>query len=292
MGVVRVSYCCLCVCMAKFCLTYDEFESCAKEFIAVSSKLKDGWRERAVRVASNPGKETVFLVKTVSLLLDDDEQMEDSERDHQSIEEQMESIEEEDDPAVMNSSAPSCISPSSSQNIACETTTDSRHNLQQTSIDSTHKPPPLSVHVEYHIVHSFSYKVPVLYFNTTYSNGRQLSLDDTWKLLSKRFVSGSVDRWGLISQQEHPLLHRPFYHIHPCHTANVMAQATDTKKNEAEKCRKDLTDMRTLSGGEATVSMVPHLAAGSERKANYLVTWLSTFGPLVGLTLPLHYGRS
>lgn len=119
------------------------------------------------------------------------------------------------------------------------------------------------VHVEYHIVRSVSYQVPVLYFNATFSNGQALALEDVWQLLASELVCQDVDKWGLLTQQEHPYLGRPFYHIHPCHTAAVMGKA-----------------MQCVEGSEG----------GEGRTAgNYLITWLSTFAPVIGLELSLQY---
>lgn len=121
------------------------------------------------------------------------------------------------------------------------------------------------VHVEYHVVHSVSYQVPVLYFNATFSNGQTLALEDVWQLLSSEFVSRDADKWGLLTQQEHPHLGRPFYHIHPCRTAAVMAKA-----------------MQCLAGSEEE-------EGGNKAAGNYLITWLSTFAPVIGLELSMQY---
>ena len=121
--------------------------------------------------------------------------------------------------------------------------------------------------MEYHVVHSVSYQVPVLYFNATLPNGCPLSLDDTWRLLlSPELVAKETDRWRLVTQQEHPHLGRPFYHIHPCHTAAVMSQAM--------QC------ISKRSGGKEEAKL-----------GNYLVTWLSTFAPVVGLHFSIKYAQ-
>lgn len=119
--------------------------------------------------------------------------------------------------------------------------------------------------MEYHVVHSVSYQVPVLYFNATSPNGRSLSLEDTWRLLSPVLVAEETDRWRLVTQQEHPHLGRPFYHIHPCHTAAVMSQAM-----------------------QCTSAATP---SGEKDHGNYLVTWLSTFAPVVGLQFSIKYAQ-
>lgn len=123
------------------------------------------------------------------------------------------------------------------------------------------------VYVEYHVVHSMSYQVPVLYFNATFSSGQTLALEDVWELLSSELVSRDTDKWGLLTQQEHPYLGRPFYHIHPCRTATVMSKAMQCLARNGEEEREG----RTKEGG------------------NYLITWLSTFAPVIGLEFSMKY---
>lgn len=125
------------------------------------------------------------------------------------------------------------------------------------------------VHVEYHIVHSMSYQVPVIYFNATFSSGQALALEDVWELLSSELVSRDADRWRLLTQQEHPYLGQPFYHIHPCHTAAVMSKAMLCLAESGEGGRDE--SRREVQGG------------------NYLITWLSTFAPVIGLDVSLKY---
>ena len=299
-------------CMDKLYLSYDEFESCAREFVTISSKLGDGWEERSVQIPSSPERKTVFLVKRLSMVISDSNDLEDQrENDHTRLE-RLENgeglhIEEEDDPAIIGSPSPGNTSqhpsnlPDTDQTMSPSVTT---------SVAESSNSPLLSAHVEYHIVHSFSYEVPVLYFTATYSNGRQLSLKDTWKLLSDHFVSSDMDRWGLVSQQEHPLLHCPFYHIHPCHTAKVMAQARKTRTGSEEmkvtvetegkggkRENKDLpNNVVACSGGGDGRGRTSGVEEGEKlneshlkSEPNYLLTWLSVFGPLVGLKVPLEY---
>lgn len=62
--------------------------------------------------------------------------------------------------------------------------------------------------------------------------------------------SSTLMQQGSISQQEHPILGLPFYYIHPCDTASLMSQV-------------DLSNINY-----------------------YIMSWLSFFGPLIGLYLP------
>ena len=301
--------------MDKLYISYDEFERCAREIVAISSKLGDGWEERRAQVPSNPERETVFLVKRLSMLIKDchSDLQDQGGNDHTNLEqlengEGLHIEEEKDDPSIISSPGNTSLHSPNSPDI------------KVSSRSAVADPSLLSVHIDYHVVHSFSYEVPVLYFTATYSNGRQLSLNDTWKLLSNRFVSGDMDRWGLISQQEHPLLHYPFYHIHPCHTAKVMAQARKTKirtdssgdleekvsiegetEGEGRGEKRENQDLPNnvavaCSGGDDRASGVEEFGeklklngSGLKHEPNYLLTWLSTFGPLVGLKVPLEY---
>ena len=112
-------------------------------------------------------------------------------------------------------------------------------------------PPATTVHLQYHVLYSTSYLVPTLYLQAAKASGRLLSLPELWSLLPPCLVGVARPQWSLLTQAEHPRLGRPFFHLHPCHTASLMA-------------------------------MVP-------RGRGYLLSWLSSCGPLVGLRLPLAY---
>lgn len=217
-------------------LSYEEFERCAREFVVFSERLGDGWELRGAQPTPEPGG-TVFLVKKCTRLWDGGEAPGDlaPQLRHHDFEH---SIEERHDPAVLLQPSP---------------------NMESSSIGT-----PIHVHFEYHIVYSISYEVPLLYFIVTFDSGKQLPLQDIWTLISKTHVSEDGDKWGLVTQQEHPLLARPFYHIHPCHTAQVMANTP------------------VFGSGSR------HINARTS-PSNYLLTWLSTFGPIVGLDVSLEY---
>ncbi|EDV23020.1 uncharacterized protein TRIADDRAFT_57861 [Trichoplax adhaerens] len=109
---------------------------------------------------------------------------------------------------------------------------------------------------EYHIVYSPAYSVPVLYFDPKTTDGRRLALEEIWNTVNLEYAqSVKYDAWSFISQQEHPLLGRVFYFIHPCHTSNFMQIITGKGSNEKL----------------------------------YLCTWLSAVGPVIGLQLSPSY---
>ncbi|XP_076462364.1 ubiquitin-like-conjugating enzyme ATG10 isoform X2 [Babylonia areolata] len=111
---------------------------------------------------------------------------------------------------------------------------------------------------QYHVVYSHSYSVPVLFFNVCKSDGSRLSLEEVWRRVPHEFQQRfHHHKWATLTQQEHPLLGSPFFMLHPCHTATLMSQVP---------CPQD--------------------------KRYYLVKWLSSVGPVVGLHLPPAYGTA
>ncbi len=217
----------------SYYLPYERYESCAREFVELSSKLGDGWELKTVKICSEPAR--VFLTKTTSHIID------------LSSTNPLSTSEALLDLAGGASELDDIIDPAVAKHTGTQHT----------------------VNVEYHIVYSDSYEVPILYFNAMQLNGKQLALDDIWKIVSTTLTSTSTDRWSLISQQEHPLLCRPFYHVHPCHTAKVMGQA-----------------LSITSGSRNTSCSNEH-----SNGVNYLISWLSVFGPLVGLSVSLAYNK-
>ncbi|XP_068458979.1 ubiquitin-like-conjugating enzyme ATG10 isoform X2 [Clinocottus analis] len=112
---------------------------------------------------------------------------------------------------------------------------------------------------EYHILHSCSYATPVLYFRAFTQEGRSLSLEEVWSSVHPNFrlrlQSSPLDT---ITLQEHPLLGQPFFMLHPCRTEEFMRP-------------------------------VLQVAQEQHRPVNYVLSWLSVVGPVVGLDVPLKY---
>ena len=248
----------------KHTLTYEEFESYAKEISAISERLGDGWELRSMQQTDDP-KKTVFLVKKCIKLI------------------KYESAADPDDARELE------LQYGGGLEAGIEDCSDPAATAQAQSMQndpaSLSITQPRTVHLEYHAIYSLSYEVPILYFTATYDNGRQLPLQEIWHhLVSHVHSSGETDRRGLVTQQEHPLLGRPFYHIHPCHTAEVMANAVGLK-NGVTVLRQKPQDSHSLTTDDEETSL------NSKNSRSYLLTWLSTFGPLVGLNIPLAYEK-
>ncbi|XP_063067279.1 ubiquitin-like-conjugating enzyme ATG10 [Engraulis encrasicolus] len=117
-----------------------------------------------------------------------------------------------------------------------------------------------AVRYEYHVVYSCSYQIPILYFRASTLEGRSLSLEEVWNNVHPNYQQRlRQGPWDTITQQEHPLLGQPFFMLHPCKTEEFMRPALETARAE-------------------------------KKGVNYIVTWLSVVGPVVGLDVPLSYG--
>ncbi|GAB0206007.1 ubiquitin-like-conjugating enzyme ATG10 [Grus japonensis] len=117
------------------------------------------------------------------------------------------------------------------------------------------------IRYEYHVLYSSSYQVPVLYFRACFLDGRPLTLDEIWRSVHACYQARLLEGpWDTITQQEHPLLGQPFFVLHPCRTYEFMSSVLTGSQKE-------------------------------NRHTNYIILWLSTVGPVVGLNLPLSYAK-
>ncbi|XP_034478981.1 ubiquitin-like-conjugating enzyme ATG10 [Drosophila innubila] len=107
------------------------------------------------------------------------------------------------------------------------------------------------ISVEYHIVYSISYQVPVLYFQAHKSDGSLLDLEATWKTFMPETQRSEL--YQMLTQMEHPVLFRPFMAFHPCRTTEILAQFGKPSRN-------------------------------------LLITFISLYGPYVQLNLSNAYG--
>uniref|UniRef100_A0A0D9XZN7 Ubiquitin-like-conjugating enzyme ATG10 n=1 Tax=Leersia perrieri TaxID=77586 RepID=A0A0D9XZN7_9ORYZ len=74
-----------------------------------------------------------------------------------------------------------------------------------------------SFHVyDYHVVYSFSYKVPVLYFQGHQAGGQLLTIDEIKEdLPSHSLKLLGESKWTFITREEHPHFSRPWFILHP-----------------------------------------------------------------------------
>ncbi|KAI3900913.1 hypothetical protein MKW98_026480 [Papaver atlanticum] len=118
---------------------------------------------------------------------------------------------------------------------------------------------------DFHIVYSNSYRVPVLYSRGYRSDGQILTLDEIERDLPANSLKVLREsKWTFITQEEHPLLNRPWYTLHPCGTSEWMKLLFLGGYSQAK-------------GGSSSCSVMQQ----------YLVSWLSVVGQAVGLNVPL-----
>ncbi|XP_060077455.1 ubiquitin-like-conjugating enzyme ATG10 [Ylistrum balloti] len=236
--------------MAAGLISEDEFRYFTQHFLSLNAKNRDTWELRE----SIFDKTEVYLYKRVSVV--DNKQTDQAYGSVSSTEDSMThsqivndsdtitNVEEEDGGCLVSGADNSTLSASSGIHLMTSDTTASL----------------VSLVYEYNIVYSRSYNVPVLYFNVYKADGSLLSLAEVWDRVPDVYRDRlEHDRWTFLSQQEHPILGRPYFHLHPCHTADLMEQVT---------------------------SLSP-----PEKISNYIVAWLSAVGPVVGLELPLTFAQ-
>ncbi|GET50453.1 ubiquitin-like-conjugating enzyme ATG10 isoform X1 [Rhizophagus irregularis DAOM 181602=DAOM 197198] len=113
--------------------------------------------------------------------------------------------------------------------------------------------------VDYHIIYSASYKVPVLYFNAYRKEPSRLE-----DIKTAGFHGG-------ISQQDHPTLLIPFYYLHPCETATLMKSIVNTSQPATSNSNNNNNLLREIS------------------IEGYIRSWLSLVGNVVGLKIGISY---
>ncbi|XP_017078590.1 ubiquitin-like-conjugating enzyme ATG10 [Drosophila eugracilis] len=86
------------------------------------------------------------------------------------------------------------------------------------------------VSVEYHVVYSVSYQVPMMFFQAHRSDGSLLDLEEAWKLFMPE--TKAIDLYQILTQMDHPVLFRPFMALHPCRTAEVLQQFGQPSSNQ------------------------------------------------------------
>lgn len=106
--------------------------------------------------------------------------------------------------------------------------------------------------VEYQVLYSCSYCVPVLYCRMWNSSGVSVPLEQVWKM-----APPACRGWTQLTLVPHPVTDTPWLHIHPCKTANIMGE----------------------------ILALPNTV----KSENYLVTFLSIYGPAVGIHLSEKY---
>ncbi|XP_046962676.1 ubiquitin-like-conjugating enzyme ATG10 [Vanessa cardui] len=104
---------------------------------------------------------------------------------------------------------------------------------------------------EYIIFYNLSYGVPSFSFNLWDCSGKLLTLEQVREISLMKI--SKEDFYSVVTQQEHPVMYRPYFIIHPCHTAKIVSAFRYTSRN-------------------------------------LIITFLGLITPLIQLNLPLEYG--
>ncbi|PSC71902.1 ubiquitin-like-conjugating enzyme ATG10 [Micractinium conductrix] len=114
-----------------------------------------------------------------------------------------------------------------------------------------------------HIVYHLSYRVPVLFFEASDQGGAPLGLAALLAALPRLCAAaGSAQPGTVVTQEEHPLLRRPFFMLHPCQTPAVMALLL-----EPEARPDEASSRRVCCSGAATESPAAAAAAAAAARA-------------------------
>ncbi|XP_024366919.1 ubiquitin-like-conjugating enzyme ATG10 [Physcomitrium patens] len=162
----------------------------------------------------------------------------------------------------------------------------------------------------YHVVYNESYRVPMLFLQGRLQDGRPLRWDSVLRDLpvGSQLVSNQ-SRWTFLTQEDHPLIHRPWFALHPCGTSEIMRLVLSDFSQHQEKDSVPISKVLEKSGD---MSGVPEkkdshksspgrtefgAAERSDRRINsegqvsswiekYILTWMSFAFPTVGLAIP------
>ncbi|OWR41827.1 ubiquitin-like-conjugating enzyme ATG10 [Danaus plexippus] len=104
---------------------------------------------------------------------------------------------------------------------------------------------------EYVIFFNLSYGVPSFSFNVWDCSGKLLTLEEVRQISLIKTTKENF--YSVVSQQEHPVLYKPYFIVHPCRTAVILQEF-------------------------------------KSKSRNIILTFLGLIIPLVQLNLPLEFG--
>lgn len=87
-------------------------------------------------------------------------------------------------------------------------------------------------------------------------------------------------------KQEHPYLRRPWFCLHPCGTASMLALIFSQAGREADTCSGQESCRGQASQIRMSAEPVPANPGSSFSEETYLLAWLSLTGPILGMNVP------
>ncbi|XP_072296402.1 ubiquitin-like-conjugating enzyme ATG10 [Eucyclogobius newberryi] len=246
--------------MTSLQLDEDSFSECCRRLLQKSEELRDGWSwERA------PGTREGYLKKTLLRSV-----VTRSERNRESPEHEMAPDDQQVEPEHEMAPDDQQVEPEHEMALDDQQRTAAAPEEEEEEEEedeggedddavATNCPLARCFQFEFHVVFSSSFGAPVLYFRAFTLEGKSLSLEEVWSLVAPKLRVSSQDALlDTVTQQEHPLLGQAFFMLHPCRTLDFMRPVLQAARRE-------------------------------NRAVNFVLTWLSVVGPLLGLHLPLEY---
>ncbi|CAG8445848.1 14602_t:CDS:2 [Ambispora leptoticha] len=255
-------------------LTRGQFELAAKAFIGQS--IKAGEDKPWTWIEHEKLKNFGYLSQKSVVVRRIDTKKE-SKRNHEgkadsliSIHEEDVGFEELDDPSAIHASTTSSLA-QTIQSPQNDNSSEQDNSIDNSALRLSNED---CLTIDYNILYSPTYKVPVLYFNAYNADGSILNLDQLYTTLIEPSRLNDLRTAGFnggLSQQDHPTLQLPFFFLHPCETATLMrtiALAPPSITNESES--------------QEINNNVKEEFAGIIPIDGYLRSWLSLVGPVVG----------
>lgn len=127
----------------------------------------------------------------------------------------------------------------------------------------------------YHILYHLSYREPVLYFQAHDQDGSPLSLETIMQSfgvgsddgLHLKTAAGGASEAPVVTLEEHPVLCRPFFMLHPCQTGVIASLLEETWRE----------------GQPAGPGEHGSLIVGEEGSLRRLLSWLCVAGQPLGI---------
>ena len=148
--------------------------------------------------------------------------------------------------------------------------------------DETIASPPPPRRLELHIVHSDTYRVPVLLLQGYHSDGALWTPNELREHLVELAKNRGLDGSGVqplsasqVSQMEHPVLRVPVCCIDPCETASLMGCLL--RQGGEGDC------LSTAANVDASTDVEGDGHAMQQQRLDYLTAWWSVVAPLVGV---------
>nr|XP_046265170.1 ubiquitin-like-conjugating enzyme ATG10 isoform X2 [Scatophagus argus] len=236
--------------MTNYVLDEQNFRRCCLLLLQQSEQLKDGWTWEAVQ-----GTEEGYLRKTAlrSVTIDSSPVW-----DHEGSSSEKEphtSCHSQPDQQILEKEQSVLVALGDNDGVK----SDMNDEDEDDGVCTVSEGSSQVLQYEYHILYSCSYSTPVLYFRAFTLEGRSLSLEEVWSCVHPNFrLRLQTSPLNTITLQEHPLLGQPFFMLHPCRTEELMRPIVNAAQDQ-------------------------------HRPVNYVLSWLSVVGPVVGLDVPLQY---